>query len=137
MAYRPVRRCLPAPFEPSKHKHPVAEIAELLRERLELLPVLADICGELFDALASAVAAAAIESPDDSRVPLAWPGMSLAGACLLATWCPAWRWRELGPGSGAERVNLSSRARGRLVAQVVARSCVGSQSRRADGVGRR
>jgi hypothetical protein len=35
-----VDRCaaaLPASFEPSKHKHPVAEIAELLRERLELL----------------------------------------------------------------------------------------------------
>jgi hypothetical protein len=43
------------------------------------------------------------------------PGMSLAGACLLARRCPAWRWRELGPGSGAERVNLSSRARGRPV----------------------
>ena len=37
------------------------------------------------------------------------PGMSLAGACLLARRCPAWRWRELGLGSGAERVNLSSR----------------------------
>src|SRR5512132_1718574 len=35
--------------------------------------------------------------------------MSLAGACLLARRCPAWRWRELGPGSGVERVNLSSR----------------------------
>jgi hypothetical protein len=41
--------------------------------------------------------------------------MSLAGACLLARWCPAWRWRELGLGSGAERVKLSSRARGRPV----------------------
>ena len=36
----------------------------------------------------------------------AQPGMSLAGACLLARWCPAWRWRELGPGSGVERGNL-------------------------------
>src|SRR5437016_13329585 len=43
--------------------------------------------------------------------------MSLAGACLLARRCPAWRWRELGPGSDAERVNLSSRARTRPVAQ--------------------
>ncbi len=43
------------------------------------------------------------------------PGMSLAGACLLARRCPAWRWRELGLGSGAERVNLSSRARERPV----------------------
>ena len=37
-----IDRCaaaFPAPFEPSKHKHPVAEIAELLRERLELHPV--------------------------------------------------------------------------------------------------
>jgi hypothetical protein len=33
----------------------------------------------------------------------------------LARWCPAWRWRELGLGSGVERVNLSSRARGRPV----------------------
>jgi hypothetical protein len=43
-------------------------------------------------------------------------GMSLASACLLARWCPAWRWRELGLGSGVERGNLSSRARGRQVA---------------------
>src|SRR6266498_3201341 len=48
------------------------------------------------------------------------PGMNLAGACLLARWCPAWRWRELGPGSGAERVNLSSRWGGRPVAQGLA-----------------
>ena len=39
------------------------------------------------------------------------PGMSLAGACRLARWCPAWRWRELGLGFGVERVNLSSCAR--------------------------
>jgi hypothetical protein len=39
--------------------------------------------------------------------------MSLAGACLLARWCPAWRWCELGPGSGVEGRNLSSRADGR------------------------
>jgi hypothetical protein len=45
----------------------------------------------------------------------AQPGMSLAGACLLARWCPAWRWRELGPGFGVERGNLSFRARGRPV----------------------
>ena len=43
------------------------------------------------------------------------PGMSLVGACLLARRCPAWRWRELGLGSGVERGNLSSRARGRPV----------------------
>ena len=43
------------------------------------------------------------------------PGMSLAGACLLARRCPAWRWRELGLGFDAERVNLSSCACGRPV----------------------
>jgi hypothetical protein len=37
------------------------------------------------------------------------PGMSSGGACLLPERCPAWRWRELGPGSGGERGNLSSR----------------------------
>ena len=31
-----------------------------------------------------------------------WPGISLAGTCLLARWHPAYRWRELGPGSLAE-----------------------------------
>jgi hypothetical protein len=36
-------------------------------------------------------------------------GTSLAGACRLARRCPAWRWRELGSGSGVERGNLSSR----------------------------
>ena len=45
----------------------------------------------------------------------AQPGTSLAGAYLLARWCPAWRWRELGLGSGVERGNLSSRAHGRPV----------------------
>ncbi len=45
----------------------------------------------------------------------AQPGMSLAGAYLLVRWCPAWRWRELGLGSGVERGNLSSRARERPV----------------------
>ncbi len=32
--------------------------------------------------------------------------MSLVDTCLLTRWCPAWRWRELGSGSGAERGNL-------------------------------
>jgi hypothetical protein len=40
-------------------------------------------------------------------------GMSLGGACLLPRWCPACRWRELGPGSGVERGNLSPRYDGR------------------------
>ena len=35
------------------------------------------------------------------------PGMSLVATCLLTRWCPAWRWRELGSGSGAERGNLA------------------------------
>ena len=37
---------LAASPEPAQQKHPVAEIAELLRERLELLPVLTGIRGE-------------------------------------------------------------------------------------------
>src|SRR5258708_10630801 len=43
----------------------------------ERLPVLAGIRGELFDALASAVAATAVESPDDCRVPLEVGGREL------------------------------------------------------------
>jgi hypothetical protein len=35
------------------------------------------------------------------------PGMSLVVTCLLTRRCPAWRWRELGAGSGAERENLA------------------------------
>jgi len=35
------------------------------------------------------------------------PGMSLEVTCLLTRWCPAWRWRELGAGSGMERGNLA------------------------------
>jgi hypothetical protein len=46
---------------------------------------------------------------------LGWPGMSLGDTRVLPRWSPAWRWRELGPGSGVERVNLSSRACGRPV----------------------
>jgi hypothetical protein len=38
-------------------------------------------------------------------------GMSLGDTCLLPRWCPACRWRELGPGFGAERGNLSPRYR--------------------------
>jgi hypothetical protein len=59
------------------------------------------------------VSKAALDDIETGRP--AQPGMSLAGACLLARRCPAWRWRELGPGSDAERGNLSSRARGRPV----------------------
>ena len=39
------------------------------------------------------------------------PGMSLEATCVLSRRCPACRWREPGPGSGAERGNLSSRKR--------------------------
>jgi hypothetical protein len=49
------------------------------------------------------------------------PGTNLAGACRLARWCPAWRRRELGLGSGVERGNLSPRARGWPVALAMAR----------------
>jgi hypothetical protein len=42
-------------------------------------------------------------------------GMSLGETCLLPRWCPAYRRRELGSGFGAERGNLSPRARGRPV----------------------
>jgi hypothetical protein len=59
------------------------------------------------------VSKAALDDIETGRP--AQPGMSLAGACLLARWCPAWRWRELGPGSGVERGNLSSRAQRRPV----------------------
>src|SRR6266545_5143742 len=41
------------------------------------------------------------------------PGMSLVDTCLLTRWCPAWRWRELGSGSGAERGNLAPDTVGR------------------------
>lgn len=36
-----------------------------------------------------------------------YPGTSLVGTCLLTRRCPAWRWRELGSGSGTERGNLA------------------------------
>ena len=45
--------------------------------------------------------------------PAVCSGMSLGVTCLLPRWCPAWRWRELGSGSGAERGNLSPRYDGR------------------------
>src|SRR6202030_2191813 len=53
---------LPASFDPSKHKHPIPEIAKLIRGDLELRPVFFGVDGEPLDALASAVAAP-IESP--------------------------------------------------------------------------
>ena len=74
-----IDRCataLPASLDPSKHKHPVAEIAKLLSDDLELRPVFAGVGGEPVDALASAVAAS-IQSPDDPRVPLEVGGREL------------------------------------------------------------
>ena len=67
---------LAASLEPAQHEHPIAEIAKLRSDVLELLPVLARVCGEPFDALASAVDGA-IEGPDDSRVPLEVGGQEL------------------------------------------------------------
>ena len=37
--------------------------------------------------------------------------MSQAAACVLAWWCPVYRWRELVVGAGMEQENLSSRYR--------------------------
>ena len=62
--------------DPAEHEHAVAEIAELLRDRLELLPVLAGIVEEPFDALASLLAAALI-GPRQSRPPLEVRGREL------------------------------------------------------------
>jgi hypothetical protein len=59
------------------------------------------------------VSKAALDDIETGRP--AQPGMRPADACLLARRCRAWRWRELGPGSGVERGTLSSRARGRPV----------------------
>ena len=38
-------------------------------------------------------------------------GRSQAAACVLAWWCPVYRWRELVAGAGMEQENLSSRYR--------------------------
>jgi hypothetical protein len=60
---------LAASLKPTQHKHPIAEIAKFRSDVLELLPVLARVGGEPFDALASAVDAA-IEGPGQSGEPL-------------------------------------------------------------------
>ena len=44
-------------------------------------------------------------------------GRSLGATCLLPRRCPACRWRELGPGFGAERGNLSPRFVGRSLGE--------------------
>src|ERR1700694_5655265 len=40
-----------------------------------------------------------------------WRAGSQAAACVLAWWCPVYRWRELVVGAGTEQENLSSRYR--------------------------
>lgn len=37
--------------------------------------------------------------------------LSQEAACVLAWWCPVYRWRELVVGAGMEQENLSSRYR--------------------------
>jgi hypothetical protein len=55
--------------------------------------------------------------PQPTRAPSdAITVLAALGNGIVARRCPAWRWRELGLGFDAERVNLSSRARGRPVA---------------------
>jgi hypothetical protein len=45
--------------------------------------------------------------------------LSQAAACMLAWWCPVYRWRELVAGAGMEQENLSSRyRRGRSIGLV-------------------
>ncbi len=40
-----------------------------------------------------------------------WRALSQEAACVLAWWCPVYRWRELVVGAGMEQENLSSRYR--------------------------
>jgi hypothetical protein len=64
-------------LHPSQHEDPVAEIAELLGDRLHLLPGLVNIREVPFDPLASLVAAAALIGPRQSRPPLVVRGREL------------------------------------------------------------
>ena len=66
----------PAPLGRTQHKHPVAEIAKLLGDHLDLLPDLANGGGESFEAFASPVAAALI-GPCHSPPPLEVRGHEL------------------------------------------------------------
>jgi hypothetical protein len=59
---------------------------------------------------------------------LGWSGMSLGDTRVLPRWSPAWRWRELGPGFGVERVNLSFRADGDQWSVCGLRFVVGKES---------
>jgi hypothetical protein len=41
------------------------------------------------------------------------PGISVAVTCLLATWCPVYRWRDSNPGSGPELGNSACDVKGK------------------------
>jgi hypothetical protein len=41
------------------------------------------------------------------------PRINMAGACLLAMWCPVYRWRDSNPGLGTELGNSSCNAKGK------------------------
>ena len=43
------------------------------------------------------------------------PRNSMAGANLLAMWCPVFRWRDSDPGSGKELENSSGNAKGNRI----------------------
>jgi hypothetical protein len=42
-----------------------------------------------------------------------FPGMNMAGAYLLAMWCPVYRWRDSDLGLGTELGNSSGNAKGK------------------------
>ena len=42
-----------------------------------------------------------------------FPGMNMAGAYLLAMWCPVYRWRDSDLGLGTELGNSSCNAKGK------------------------
>jgi hypothetical protein len=46
-----------------------------------------------------------------TKARLVWRAHSQEAACVLAWWCPVYRWRELVAGVGMEQENLSSRYR--------------------------
>src|SRR5437588_9858929 len=73
---------LAASLESPQHKHPITEIAKFRGDVLELLPVLARVGGEPFDALASAVDAAALEGPRQRRPPLEVGGHDLGEGAI-------------------------------------------------------
>jgi hypothetical protein len=44
-----------------------------------------------------------------------FPRMNMAGAYLLAMWCPVYRWRDSNLGSGTELGNSSCNAKGNFI----------------------